>query len=477
LTLVKYRPARQLNKNETKTWCQAGSDTSPILFNMNRIDFADGALLICEGEYDALSAIESGYKNVVSVPFGAGNFSWIESAWEWLELFEKIIVWSDNDEPGLKMHKEVCSRLGVWRTLYVDMPDKITLEDGTIKKVKDINEILFYCGKQKVLDLINSAKELPIVGVSDLASVDDFDIELAPGLYSGLKPIDNTVYKFLFGSTILVTGKRGAGKSTLLNQCFVCEPLQQNYDCFIFSGEMSSSVLKSWVELTMAGCEKVRMKNDFVHIIDSESRKQMREWYAGRTWIYDQPSNKIEDILEKAVSVTRKYGVKVWLLDNMSAMDLGANDNNVLEKQKNLIVEANRLAMLYNVLVVLVCHPRKLPAGQEIEGDDVGGSGSLGNLCQYLLSVKRFSDKEKMGEKDGRGNWKKGKEPFQEDAEVNVMKNRYTGKLAAVKLFFNYKSYRFFSTREELFKRYKWNKDNSPLPKLEDEEPRLATPF
>jgi twinkle protein len=476
LTLVKYRPSRPVTKKENKSWCQVGADTSPILFNMNRIDFTNGALLICEGEFDALSAIESGYKNVVSVPLGANNYGWIETNWEWLELFDRIIVWSDSDEAGLKMRKEACSRLGVWRTLYVDPPTKITLDDGVEKKVKDINEVLFYCGKQKVLDLINEAKELPIEGVKDLASVEDFDIEKAPGLYSGLKPIDDVVYKFLFGNTIVVTGKRGAGKSTLLNQCFICEPLQQNYDVFIFSGEMGAPVLKSWVELTMAGCEKVKMKGEFIHIIDPIAKSQIKEWYTGRTWIYDHPSNKIEDVLEKAISVTRKYGAKVWLLDNLSTIDLGANDNNMLEKQRGLIVEVNRLAKLYDVLVVLVVHPRKLPAGQEIEGDDVAGSGSLGNLAQYMMSVKRFSDKEKAGERDGRGNLKKGKEPFQEDVEVNILKNRFTGRIKAVKLFFNYKSYRFFSNGAELFKRYKWNKDTSPMPKIEDEDERFAMP-
>ena len=476
LTLVKYRPARTVDKAESKNWCQKDSDTLPILFNMNRIDIADGALLICEGEYDCLSAIESGYKNSVSVPFGAGNFSWIEGSWEWLESFDKIVVWSDNDETGQKMHKEICSRLGVWRTLYVDAPDTVTLENGTVKKVKDINEFLYYCGKQKVLDLINDAKELPIYGVADLAKVQDFDIEKEPGLYSGLKSIDKIIYKFLFGSTVLVTGKRGAGKSTFLNQTFICEPLQEGYDVFCFSGEMSNPVLKSWIELTMAGCENVKMKNEFVHIIDPPARKAMQEWYEGRVWLYDQHSNKIEDIFEKAISVTRKYGVKIWLLDNMSAMDLGENENNALQKQKDLINEANRLAKLYNVLVILIAHPRKLPAGQEIEGDDVGGSGSLGNLSQYMLSIKRFSEKDKKGEPNGKGGWKFDKEPIKEDAEIDVIKNRYTGKVGKARVFFNYKSYRFFNDREELFRRYKWDKNSSPLPKLEDEEPRLANP-
>jgi len=477
LTLVKYRPARKVAKGENKSWCQKDADTMPLLYNMNRVDFTNGPLVLTEGETDTLAVIESGYKNVVSVPFGANSYEYIQKNWEWLELFDKIIVWSDNDEAGMKMRKEVCSRLGTWRTFYVETPAAVKDEKGNDVKIKDINEVLYYCGKQAVLDLIATAKELPIVGIRDLSTVEDFDIDKAPGLYSGLEVVDKTIYKFLFGSVVLVTGLRGAGKSTLLNQCFICEPLEQGYDTFIFSGELGAPVLQSWVELTMAGPEQVKMKNDFVHIINSEARKEIKSWYTNRTWVYDQTSNKLEDILEKAVSVTRKYGVKVWLLDNLSTIDLGASDNNLLEKQKNMIVELNKYARLYGVLIVLVIHPRKLPTGQEMGSDDIGGSGAMANLAAYALSVKRFQPKDKLGEKDSKGNWKKGKEPFLEDTEINIMKNRYTGKIGEVKVFFNYKSYRFFSNAKELFKRYGWDKNkNRPMPKIEDEDPRFNTP-
>jgi len=476
LTLVKYRPSHKLKPKEDKTWCQVGADTTPILYNMNRIDFTNGGLLITEGECDCLSAIESGYKNTVSVPLGANNYGWIEKNWEWLELFDKIIIWSDSDEAGMKMRKEVCSRLGAWRTFYVDAPEQVLTESGEEIKVKDINEILYHCGKQKVLDLINTAKELPVIGLTDLSTVEDFDIETEQGLFTGLKPVDKTIYKFFFGSTVLVTGKKGSGKSTLLNQCFICEPLNQGHDVFIFSGELGKKVVRNWLELTMIGGEKIRMKGDFVHVVDKSSLKIMKEWYHARSWIYDQPSNKLEDILNMAITATRRYGVKVWLLDNLMTIDLGANSNDILEKQKNLMVELNRLALLYNVLIILVAHPRKLPSGQEIEGDDIAGSGSLGNLAQYILSVKRYDEKDKEGVKARGGGWVKGKEPFKEDVAINIMKNRYTGKIGEVRMFFDYASYRFFSCAEELFKRYKWNKDESPTPRLEEYDKRFAQP-
>lgn len=476
LCLVKYRPARRVEKTENKMWCQKNSDTTPLLFNMNKTDFTNGPLIIVEGELDCLSIIESNYKNVVSVPFGSNNFSWIEQNFEFLEKFDNLIVWSDNDEPGIAMRREVISRLGSWRTKFVDLDKQITKEDGKKIKLKDANELLFYTDKETVLSYIANAQEIPITGIEDLASVDDFDIEKAQGLFSGIEPIDKTVYKFLMGSVVIVTGLRGAGKSSFLNQCFICEPLHQGLDTFVFSGELSPSVLKSWVEMVMMGREKIIMKNEFIHVLDKDSLKIMREWYKGRIWVYNDDSNKSEIILEKAISVVRKFGVKVILLDNLTTIDLSANDTNALEKQKDFVVRLIQLAKLYNILIVLVVHPKKLQTGQELNTDDVYGSGSITNLAQYIISVKRFTKKEKAGERDGRGKIKAGKEPIQEDVEVNILKNRYTGKLDAVRLFFDYNSYRFFSKREELFKRFKWDTSTKPIPTLESTDKRFDQP-
>ena len=476
LTLVKYRPARKVAKGENKNWSQVGADTRPILFNMNRID-PTKTLLITEGETDTLSAVEAGFKNAVSVPFCAQNFKWIEENFDWLEQFDKIIIWSDNDEPGIKMRREVCARLGVWRTFYVDLPPMLEDDDGEQRAVKDINEVLYIFGKQKVIDFIENAQEMPIEGIEDMANIEDFDLEKAEGLPPGLKAINDIIYKFLFKSVLLVTGVKGHGKSTLVNQLFVCNALQQGHDVFMFSGELGGPVLKSWIELTMAGPEKVAMKDDFVHIIDSEARKEMRDWYKNRIWVYNENDNNADAILDKAIATTRKYGVKVWIIDNLMTINIGASDENIYQKQKDFIVKLNRYAMLYNVLIVLVTHPRKLMRGADLTTDDIAGSGDLGNLAQYILSVRRFTEDEKQGETDRNGNYLKGKDPIEEDTEVRIMKNRYTGKIGRARMYFDYPSYRFYGDPSEYYFRYSWNKDDSPYPRRDPRRDRTPTPF
>ena len=76
---------------------------------MNRID-PSKPLVITEGEPDCMSVIEAGYTNAVSVPNGCNSMKWIEQCWDWLEQFQKIIVWGDGDEPGIKARNEICNR-------------------------------------------------------------------------------------------------------------------------------------------------------------------------------------------------------------------------------------------------------------------------------------------------------------------------------------------------------------------------------
>ena len=465
LLTVKLRPSHTIDKHsEKKETYLTGYSNTPILYNMNRVD-PSRPLVITEGELDCLSIIESGYSNCVSVPCGADNLKWIEECWDWLERFENITVFGDNDNIGIKMRREVVSRLGAWRTKIVDLPKtEVTDELGNKHSLKDANDVLMYQGKEVVLTLIATAEEMPLTGVTDLSTIDDFDLENAPGLKTNLEPLDKIVYKFLLGNVVIVTGLRGSGKSTLINQVFVCNALHQELDVFVFSGELSGPLLKSWIELTMAGPEHVTMKDEFIHIIEPEAKTLMREWYKSRVWVYDDLGNSIDHILEKAITLTRKYGTKIWVLDNLMTLDIGANDTNLLQKQKDFIVKLTRMAQLYNVLIVLAAHPRKVQTGVELGSDDIEGSGGLGNMAQYLMSVKRLSAEEKKGEQNMRGGYKRGKEPTDKDVEIRILKNRMTGKVDKMRAYFDYKSYRFHCNVKEAFIRYEWDKNKTPLP-------------
>ena len=421
----------------------------------------NGTIFVC-GNCDALAVIESGYTNTVSVPLGAGNEKWIDTNWDFLEQFDKIIVWADNDGPGLKMRKNVCSRLGSWRTYYVDVPEEI---DGI--NVKDANEILYNFGKEAVMRLIDDVKDYPIKDVVDLADVPDFDIESAQGLYSGFKELDEHIYKFIMGTLCIVTGVNSSGKSVLINQMCVCEPLNQGYDAFMFSGELSHPQLKNWIELVMTGRENISVKDKHVRKISKETLTPLRNWYRGRVWVYDNEIDySAESILKKMEELARKKGVKVFTIDNLMMVNLNAGKDDIYQKQKDFVIELVNFAQKFNVLVFLVAHPRKFDSSRRIEKGDIAGSGDMMNLAHYIISTHRYKPHEKKGRKNFKtGEYERGHEPIDHDVVIDLHKNRPTGTQdQEIRLFFDTPSYRFYSNTDELYKRYKWSDDRSPLP-------------
>lgn len=461
LGLVKYRPSKKVNKGENKNWCQKDADTLPLLYNMNKIDTTK-PLIIVEGEIDAISLIECGIKNVVSVPFGANNESWIEYNWDWLEHFDKVIVWSDNDVSGINLRKNICARLGNYRTFYVDLPLEL---DG--KKTKDANSVLFHFGKETVIKFLDDLKEIPISGIVDMADVEDYDLNTIKGIKLGIKELDSYLYKRIYGTVSIWTGKNSSGKSVFVNQACVIEPLNQGEDVFIFSGELPTPMLKSWLERTMAGTEHIEMVNDTFPKISKETLILMRNWYKGRIWLYDSDDHSATAIMNKMIELKRKKGVSHFIIDNLMVVDLQCSENEKYTKQKDFIKSLINFAKDYNCIVDVVAHPKKTNdiISTELDKDDIAGSGDITNLAHYVFGVHRYSEKQKEGESDKSGKYLKGKEPIIHDTNVKIMKNRITGTQdKKVNLWFDFPSYRFYSNTQELYKRYKWNKDMSPLP-------------
>ena len=462
LMTVKYRLGRKFNKEKdhNKCWSQKDSDFAPLLFNMNRTDPAK-PLLIVEGEIDCLSVIEAGYSNVVSIPNGCANSQWIQYNWEWLEQFDKIILWFDSDEAGIKARNDILYRLGTWRTYYIEINPEDTTPNGA--RIKDANEVLYFKGKDRVLQYINKPLEIPVENVSDLSKAEDFDIEHAEGLYTGIKELDDQIYKLTFGTLNIITGKSGEGKSVFVNQVAICQAVQQGYDVFVFSGELPAPILRNWVETNMIGREYITMKDGHVRVFNPEQRKLMQNWYAGKVLVYDDDYNTTATaLLNKMEELARKCGTKVFLIDNLMMIDLECNEESRLQAEKEFVNKLIFFAKKYNVLVFLVAHPRK--TGEiRVTKEDIAGSGNIVNLAHMVFSVHRYTAKEKEGETNTRNQYIKGKEPIPEDSCVEVLKNRITGILPLVKLYFDYPSYRFYKKPSELWFRYGWNKDTSPI--------------
>ncbi len=464
LCMVKYRPSHKIGivhggKKENKAWCQPGADTMPLLFNMNRVN-PEMPLLITEGEADTAAAIEAGYLNAVSVPLGAHNYDWIEANWDWLAQFDTVIICADNDDPGIKLRQEVINRLGAYKCRIAMIPEYLEREDKPPRKIKDLNDVLYWMGKEAVMNVILNAQECPINNLIDLSDVKIRRMEDVDGIQIGLKPLDNHLMRLFNGTLTIMSGLPGSGKSSLLSQ-IICRTADEGKNVAVYSKELENPMQKSWTHSIWAGpwhakeyhsregASYYRFSDDVLSAID--------DYYRGRVFLYrDEASGDETEILKTLEDSVRIKGCKLIVLDNLMCIDFASEKEDDLKQQTSFIRKLVGFSIKFSVAVILVAHPRKLPAGQGIGKFDVAGTMNIVNLCSRMISLKRVSDKEKQESTDA------GKSDY--DVIISVVKDRVLGRESIdVGVYYDKCSRRFYTNEEELNYQFHWDKGRHEL--------------
>lgn len=477
LKMVKYRPSRKVQKGENKMWCQRNADTSPLLFNMNRVNVTQ-PLVICEGEIDCLALIEVGVTNAVSVPLGAGNYGWIEENWDWLEQFDSIILCGDNDDAGRKMLKEVAPRLGTWRVKVAELPVECMLDDGRVVTVKDANDVLFRLGADALRVAIANAKDSPVPSAVDFADVPDVDLNEIDGVGIGISDLDRSLLRLFYGSFNIVSGRPGAGKTSFLYQV-ICNAMDEAVNCWVYSRELNTWLSRNWMMHIFAGNRNVKecvdeKTNAKYYVVPKEIKKNISDFYRGRLTFYrdDFPNDK-ESIIQAMIDNRRKYGARLFLLDNLMTIELGGSDENINERQTAFVNSLIQFAVKYDACVILVAHPRKMVDSQaDVDIYDIAGSSNIINLAHRAIGLRRISDKEKAGIMKDRGDgWKSPPNPY--SVVATIVKDRLRGMAGEqIGLHYDKPSRRFFTNPNEYDRHFLWDKrmydDELPYPIIDN---------
>ena len=438
IQFIKYRnPAPK--ENEAKEWCER--DCKPILFGMWQCNPENKTLIITEGQIDSLSVAAAGLENAVSVPTGALGFTWVPYCWDWMQKFERIIVFGDHEKGHITLYADVLQR---WKgRVWCVRPEDY-------KDCKDANDILRKYGAEQVRHCIDNAAQPPITNITDLGDVEDVDVNAIPKLPTKIQALNDTLRGGLpFGQLILVTGKAGDGKSTFANQIIV-DAIDEGYKVFIYSGELPNFLLKSWLTYQAAGPWNThsvrRYGNGEAYEVYSDAKQKISRWFHERAWIYDNRIATDEEteqakLVELLEEVIERHAVRVILLDNlMTALDLepdkGAADK--YDGQSLFMKKLTRIALKHGVLIILVAHKRK--NGSSETNDTVSGSADIVNLASIVLSYERGS------KDDGDGvRW------------LKVSKNRLFGVLNdGIKLEYNEQSKRIHEADAEPAWHYGW---------------------
>ena len=197
------------------------------------------------------------------------------------------------------------------------------------------------------------------------------------------------------GDLVVIVGNTGLGKSTLATQFCGYWWKQKGYKTLIYSGEMDAT----WVinDLSIQQNFTGTDENCFIaSVVDLEG-------------------------IEYAAS---ELGFKVILIDNL--MTLSQFTDDIYLGQSRTVKKLKEIALKYNCLIMLVCHPNKTKEfknGDNLTIDSISGSSNIGNLANLIMALNR------------------GELPNQRVLEV--LKNRKTGQLGKLNLEFERETKRY----------------------------------
>jgi twinkle protein len=130
-----------------------------IFWNIDCLSKFDEVIIV-EGEIDALTYVQAGFDNVLSVPNGANkNLEYLDNCIGLFENIKKIYIATDQDTKGIELRDELVRRFGAERCYIVSFRDK-----------KDANEFLCSYG-DAIHDTIKEAKAVPVKGIVEAGNI------------------------------------------------------------------------------------------------------------------------------------------------------------------------------------------------------------------------------------------------------------------------------------------------------------------
>jgi len=352
-------------------------DAELIFYNLDAtID--NETIIICEGEMDALAIYECGFKNVLSVPNGAGlgkiNLEYLDNCIDSFSDNTKFLLALDNDKAGLNLQNELARRLGF------ENCSKITFKD-----CKDANDCLIKYGMKAVIDSINDAKEFPIVGVFNALDIERdiyeyYNNGLPQGCGIGVGEIDMHI-KFQEGYLTTITGIPGHGKSEFLDFLLCRLNISHDWKTALYSPENHP------LELHFSKfAEKISGKPfEGSNRISPIDLKNLIEYHA-KNFFFINPENDftLDNILAAVKQLVRKKGIKAFVIDAWNKLDhqYTTNETKYISEQLDKITifcEKNK------VHCFLVAHPTK------IQKDKTTGKYEIPNLYSISGSANFYN--------------------------------------------------------------------------------------
>jgi twinkle protein len=389
LTNIKYR-------TQDKRFRQSQNAKS-ILYNYDRVCNAK-TVIFTEGEFDVLALNEVGFNYATTLPNGApkeAKFDANDARYKALEncklVATKIVLFTDNDESGKALHKELLHRFGKDICWFVTIPDNC----------KDANEVLIKHGPMKLREIIDNASPYPIEGLYTIKDYASQINDLYEGNYEkpteiGMEGLDD-IYKIMTGTFHVITGIPNHGKSAFADQMLLNLAKRHGWSFALFSPEHSTSMhIRRLVQMYLRKPFDEGLKN---RMNKSELNEALEFIHKHFYFIETKDAiPSIELILSIAKSAIYKHGIKGLVIDPFNEVSAIRKGNQREDEHiRDFISLCKRFTRVYEVVCWVIAHPTKLPKTNDgsylpPSAYDISGSSHWSNQADAILTVHRDFD-------------------------------------------------------------------------------------
>jgi twinkle protein len=363
------------------------------------------ALIITEGELDAVAAIQAGFPRTISVPDGApppgdrdketldegSKYAWLRDILPLLhkDRVSEIILAADGDDNGAALLQDLSILLGRYRCKFLTYPK--SRKGRGRERCKDLNEVLEDYGAKGVVETVGRAQWLRVDGVYRMGELPPLPPSV---IYEPRHQLFRQHFKCRLGDFSVITGTPGFGKTSFANDLF----------CGIAHDH---NLVIAWAS--------------FEQEPQRDHRRNLRSWFTGRRevdltegeraaadrWIETQHlfliPNEDEDatldwLLEKMELAVARYGARIVIIDPWNEIEhCRRRDETETEYIGRAIRTLKRFAKAFRVHICVIAHPTK--SAKDADGNyrmptlyDIAGSANFYNKADLGVIVHRKSE-------------------------------------------------------------------------------------
>jgi len=396
-----------------KKFSTTGDWSDAQLFGMSHFAKGGKYVTLVEGEHDCAAAFQMlGSKfPVVSIRNGAASASAdVRKYYKWLDSFDNVVVFMDNDEQGKNAVEAITKVLGSKIKVFKPQADYKDACDYLSRGDDKIFMDTWWRAERHVPEGIVSSSSLrEEVLKRPTKSLVRYPFQALDEMTMGIREAE----------LVTVTAGSGLGKSQFIRE-LAYSIFNQTNDNFgiMFLEEDKARTARSLMSLHL---------NKPIHLPDTEvSDEELADAYNAllkddRFYFYDHfGSNSIDTIVDNCRYFARALNCKYIYLDHVSIVVSAQEASDERKAIDEIMTKLRMLVQETGITLFLVSHLKRpegkgFEDGAQVSVSALRGSGSIAQLSDIVIGLERSSQHPDLTERN--------------TTQVRVLKNRHSGQV------------------------------------------------